>query len=103
MRVIVCGLELTSCFAVLEGMLSLDTNGLTPSSDSSQAKLTNITVPNYIGPRMNGAMVHVPVGEKGVVVQIGGQTDADPQSFGIGIANANSVGSNVGLLILFLK
>jgi hypothetical protein len=44
---------------------------------------------------MNGAMVHVPVGNKGVVVQIGGQipvnTTASPYGIPVKDANANNV------------
>jgi len=76
-------------------MLSLDTSGLNPSSDSSAARLTNITVPDYVGPRMNGAMVHIPVGKQGVIAQIGGQTTNDPTPFGQKIPDANAGNSNV--------
>jgi hypothetical protein len=54
-------------------------------------------VPSYIGPRMNGAMVHVPVGEKGVIVQIGGQTTQDPTPFGVAITNANAGNVNINM------
>ncbi len=73
---------------VLEGMLQLDTNTSPPT-------LSNISVPTYIGPRMNGAMIHVPVGEQGVIVQIGGQTTENPTPYGVGIANANAGNVNI--------
>lgn len=63
-------------------MLQLDTN-------TSPATLTNISVPTYIGPRMNGAMIHVPVGDKGVIVQIAGQTTMSPTPWGVPIPGAN--------------
>lgn len=74
---------------VLEGMLELDT------ADKSQPKLTNISVPTYVGPRMNGAMVHVPVGEKGIIVNIGGQTTRDETELGVRIDDAASGNINV--------
>lgn len=64
-------------------MLQLDTNTSPPT-------LTNISVPTYVGPRMNGAMIHVPVGDKGVIVQIAGQTTMNPTPFGVPIPDANS-------------
>jgi hypothetical protein len=73
---------------VLEGMLQLDTNTSPPT-------LSNISVPSYIGPRMNGAMIHVPVGEQGVIVQIGGQMTVNPTPYGIGITNANAGNTNI--------
>jgi hypothetical protein len=73
---------------VLEGMLQLDTNMSPPT-------LSNISIPTYIGPRMNGAMIHVPVGEQGVLVQIGGQTTENPTPYGVGIANANAGNVNI--------
>jgi hypothetical protein len=75
-------------YIVLEGMVALDTTTSPPT-------LSNISVPTYVGPRMNGAMVHVPVGKLGVVVQIGGQTTQDPTPYGIGIANANAGNVNI--------
>lgn len=75
-------------------MLELDT------AERSQPKLTNISVPTYVGPRMNGAMVHVPVGEKGIIVNIGGQTTRDPTPFGIRIEGANAGNVNVSRQIL---
>lgn len=66
----------------LEGMLQLDTNTSPPT-------LTNISVPTYVGPRMNGAMVHVPVGNKGIIVQIAGQEPMNPTPWGIPIPGAN--------------
>ncbi|GJC84711.1 kelch repeat-containing protein ARB_01230 [Colletotrichum liriopes] len=76
---------------VLEGMLELDT------TDRSQPKLTNISVPTYVGPRMNGAIVHVPVGEKGIIVNIGGQTTRDPTPYGVHTQNANAGNVNINL------
>ncbi|KAJ3938676.1 uncharacterized protein N0V96_011407 [Colletotrichum fioriniae] len=84
-------------FRFLEGMLELDT------AERSQPKLTNISVPTYVGPRMNGAMVHVPVGEKGIIVNIGGQTTRDPTPFGIRIegANAGNVNTNLSFVDIY--
>jgi hypothetical protein len=75
---------------VEEGMLQLDTNTSPPT-------LTNISVPTYVGPRMNGAMIHVPVGAKGILVQIGGQTTMDPTPFGVPIINANAMNTNINM------
>jgi len=61
---------------VLEGMLQLDTNTSPPPS--------NISVPSYIGSRMNGAIIHVSVRDQGVIVQISGQTTIDSTPYGIG-------------------
>lgn len=69
-------------------MLQLDTNTAPPT-------LTNISVPNYIGPRMNGAMVHVPVGKQGVLVQIAGQIPNNATAFGVPIQGAS--GNNVNI------
>ncbi|CZR61606.1 uncharacterized protein PAC_11503 [Phialocephala subalpina] len=69
-------------FKYLEGMLQLDTNTSPPT-------LTNISVPTYVGPRMNGAMVHVPVGDKGIIVQIAGQEPMNPTQWGVPIPGAN--------------
>jgi hypothetical protein len=44
---------------------------------------------------MNGAMIHVPVGEQGVIVQIGGQMTVNPTPYGIGITNANAGNTNI--------
>ncbi|KUJ18536.1 uncharacterized protein LY89DRAFT_732095 [Mollisia scopiformis] len=82
------GFTVASMFKFLEGMLLLDTNTFPPT-------LTNISVPNYIGPRMNGAMVHIPVGEQGIIVQIGGQTTTSPTPFGVPIVNANEYNSMI--------
>jgi hypothetical protein len=73
-----------------EGMLQLDTTTSPPT-------LTNISVPTYVGPRMNGAMVHVPVGPKGVIVQIAGQITMDPTPFGVPIINANAMNTNINM------
>jgi len=75
---------------VEEGMLQLDTNTSPPT-------LTNISVPTYVGPRMNGAMIHVPVGAMGILVQIGGQTTMDPTPFGVPIINANAMNTNINM------
>lgn len=73
-------------------MLQLDTNTATPT-------LTNISVPSYMSPRMNGAMIHVPVGNYGVIVQIAGQTETAPPSptpaYGVGIQNADASTYNI--------
>jgi len=69
-------------------MLQLDTNTSPPT-------MTNISVPNYVGPRMNGAMIHVPVGKQGVIVQIAGQTTMNPTPFGQRIINANTFNVNI--------
>ncbi|KAK3937612.1 hypothetical protein QBC46DRAFT_267165, partial [Diplogelasinospora grovesii] len=87
----------SSQFKFLEGMLSLDA-----STAVAKPTLTNISVPQQMagqdfGPRMNGAMVHVPVGEYGVVVQIGGQTTVNPTPYGQAIANANAGNTNIPL------
>ncbi len=71
-------------------MLQLDTNTSPPT-------LMNTSVPTYIGPRMNGAMVHVPIGEKGVIVQIGGQTTLNPTPFGQRIPKANEGNVNINM------
>ncbi|KAE9364056.1 hypothetical protein N431DRAFT_489847 [Stipitochalara longipes BDJ] len=77
-------------FKYLEGMLQLDTN---PSN--TPPVLSNVSVPSYIGPRMNGAMIYVPVGSQGVLVLIGGQTTDNPTPYGIGIQNANAGNTNI--------
>ena len=69
-------------------MLQLDTNTSPPT-------LSNISVPTYVGPRMNGAMIHVPVGDKGVIIQIGGQTTINPTPYGVGIPKANEGNVNI--------
>ncbi len=69
-------------------MLQLDSNTSPPT-------LTNISVPNYIGPRMNGAMVYIPIGSQGIIVHIAGQKTANPTSYGVPILNAN--GGNVNI------
>lgn len=68
--------------------MSLDTSASPPI-------LTNISVPTYVGPRMNGAMIHVPIGDKGVIVQIAGQTTMDPTPYGVGIQDANAGNVNI--------
>jgi hypothetical protein len=69
-------------------MLQLDTTTSPPT-------LTNISVPSYMQPRMNGGMVHVPVGKKGVIVQIAGQTTVNPTPYGQPIENANALNTNI--------
>ncbi|KAF9875115.1 kelch domain-containing protein [Colletotrichum karsti] len=81
----------SSDFRFLEGLLELDT------ADKSQPKLTNISVPTYIGPRMNGAMVHVPVGDKGIIVNLGGQTTRNPTPYGVQVKGANSGNININM------
>ena len=71
-------------------MLQLDTN-----PTNTPPVLSNVSVPTYIGPRMNGAMIHVPVGEQGILVLIGGQTTMVPTPYGIGIQNANAGNTNI--------
>lgn len=85
--------------ADLEGLLSLDT-----SAEVSKPTLTNISVPNSLdqgktqfGPRMNGAMVHVPVGPKGILVQVGGQVTNDETPYGVRIQKANEKNTEVRL------
>lgn len=77
-------------------MLELDSSPSLP-----KPRLTNISVPVSLskdktpfGPRMNGAMVHVPVGPKGILVQIGGQRTNNPTSYGVVIADANAKNTN---------
>jgi hypothetical protein len=84
-------------------MLQLDT-----SSAVKQPTLTNISVPLQMGdkdfgPRMNGAMVHVPVGKSGVLVQIGGQITVHPTPCGQGIPDAAGGNQNVGLIALIAR
>lgn len=67
---------------------------------TSLPTLTNVSVPTYVGPRTNGAMGQSPVGPKGVVVQIGGQTTQDPTPFGVPIINANA--GNVTINMTFV-
>ncbi|KAK0717349.1 hypothetical protein B0T26DRAFT_648075, partial [Lasiosphaeria miniovina] len=91
------GFTASSEFKFLEGMLSLDTGG-----DVAKPTLTNISVPQQmdgedLGPRMNGAMVHLAVGKYGVLVQIGGQTASNPTPYGRAIANANAGNTNIPL------
>jgi hypothetical protein len=85
-------------------MLALNTR---PSL--TKPTLTNISVPTSLdggktpfGPRMNGAMVHVPIGKQGILVFIGGQVPIDPTPYGINIKDANAKNTNVGDLLLSL-
>lgn len=75
---------------VVEGMLMLDA-----SSAVAEPTLTNISVPTSLdngthpfGPRLNGAMVHVPSGGRGILVLIGGQIPQNPTDYGMQIPNA---------------
>ncbi|KAK3372171.1 hypothetical protein B0H63DRAFT_483993 [Podospora didyma] len=84
-------------FKFLEGMLQLDT-----STGVTRPTLTNISVPQQMGgkefgPRMNGAMVHVPVGKLGVVVALGGQMTINPTPYGVRIPKANEGNTNIPL------
>lgn len=47
------------------------------------------------GPRMNGAMVHVPVGKLGALVQIGGQITLNPTPYGKRLPDASGGNINV--------
>lgn len=60
--------QLLTGFIDIEGMLRLDT------SQPESPVLTNITIPTFLGPRTDGSMIHIPVGPKGILVLIGGQT-----------------------------
>ncbi len=71
-------------------MLQLNAN---PSN--TPPVLSNVSVPTYIGPRMNGAMIHVPVGDQGILVLIGGQTTMVPTPYGIRIQNSNAGNANI--------
>lgn len=72
----------------LEGMLQLDT------SQPAVPVLTNISIPTFLGPRTDGAMIHVPVGPKGVLVLIGGQTTQNPNTpWGVPVPGAS--GGNI--------
>lgn len=68
---------------------------LDASSAVANPSLTNISVPTSLdngshpfGPRLNGAMVHVPSGGQGILVFIGGQIPQNPTDYGIQIPNA---------------
>lgn len=75
-------------------MLTLDTNISPPT-------LTNVSVPTYKPPRMNGAIIHVPVGKKGVLVNIAGQTTMDPLTpYGVPIVKANEGNVNINNTIV---
>jgi hypothetical protein len=69
-------------------MLELDTNTSPPT-------LTNVSVPTYIGQRMNGAMIHIPVGKEGVIVQIAGQEPQFLTEFGVQVVGANGKNTNI--------
>ncbi|KAK5653711.1 hypothetical protein OQA88_8742 [Cercophora sp. LCS_1] len=89
--------EQWSEYKFISGMLALDT-----SVNVQQPTLTNISVPQRMGdidfgPRMNGAMVHIPVGEKGVLVQIGGQITVNPTPYGVRIPGASGGNHNIKL------
>lgn len=69
-------------------MLRLDT------SQPQAPVLTNLSIPTFLQLRTDGAMIHVPVGPKGVLVLIGGQTTLKPNTpWGVPIAGAS--GGNV--------
>lgn len=69
---------------VIEGMLRLDT------SQPETATLTNVSIPTFLRPRLDGSMIHVPVGKKGILVLIGGQTTADPTTpWGVPVVHAS--------------
>lgn len=76
----------------VEGMLELDT------SSSSQTVLRNITAPQYMPPRMNGALVHLPIGDKGVIVAVGGQAPTTGLPFGVVVPNANAQATEVSVV-----
>lgn len=68
---------------------------LDTSTKVTTQTLTNISVPSSLdngahpfGPRMNGAMVHVPIGDQGVLVFVGGQTTENPTDYGVQIPQA---------------
>lgn len=68
---------------------------LDTSNAVTTSTFTNISVPTSLddgahpfGPRLNGAMVHVPSGGQGVLVFIGGQTPQNPTDYGMQIPNA---------------
>lgn len=70
-------------------MLVLDT-----STEVKTPTLTNVSVPvsldggaHPFGPR-GGNMVHVPVGNEGILVFIGGQTPQNPTSYGVKVPSA---------------
>ena len=89
--------EQWSEYKFIEGLVSLDT-----SSDAKQPTLTNISAPLQMGgvdfgPRMNGAMVHVPVGKRGVLIQIGGQITVNKTPYGVRIPGASGGNHNIGL------
>lgn len=75
-------------FKYLEGMLRLDT------SQPQASVLTNLSISTFLQLRTDGAMIHVPVGPKGILVLIGGQTTLNPNTpWGVPVAGAS--GGNV--------
>lgn len=71
-------------------------------SGVAKPTLTNTSVPVSLGdakapfgPRMNGAMVHVPIGDHGIIVFLGGQVTTDPTPYGVQIKGANGKNDNV--------
>ncbi len=69
---------------VIEGMLKLDT------SQPETPTLTNMSIPTFLRPRLDGSMIHVPVGKKGILVLIGGQRTADPNTpWGVPVEHAS--------------
>lgn len=76
---------------------------LDTSTDVTSPTLTNISAPvslddgdHPFGPRMNGVMVHVPVGDEGVLVFIGGQTTQNPTPYGVKVPGAAASNVMVG-------
>lgn len=90
----------------ISGMLALDT-----SEGLEKPRLTNISTPRsldgdktHFGPRMNGGMVHIPVGDKGILVQIGGHTTEDYPQYGHKLSSgANARNKNVSALATLAK
>ncbi|PVH78058.1 hypothetical protein DL98DRAFT_391298, partial [Cadophora sp. DSE1049] len=65
-------------------MLRLDT------SEPESPVLTNISIPTFLRPRLDGSMIHVPVGGKGILVLIGGQTTSSPNTpWGVPVEHAS--------------
>ncbi|TLD09740.1 hypothetical protein PspLS_11400 [Pyricularia sp. CBS 133598] len=86
-------------FKYISGMLALDT-----SEGLEKPRLTNISTPRsldgdktHFGPRMSGGMVHIPVGEKGILVQLGGHTTEDYPQYGNKVSGANTKNKNIDL------
>lgn len=89
--------EQWSDFKFIEGLVELDT-----STDVKQPTLSNISVPLQMGnanfgPRMNGALVHVPVGKQGVLLSLGGQITVNKTPYGVRIPGASGGNNNIPL------